>query len=155
MSQQPTFSLEPNGQRLLLSYNSAEPIPVRALRMFPLTDPEHWIAIVDHMGLEVLCLDDPRQLSTQSQAALLSALQASEFVPKIERIAHVSGNSVPCSWDVLTDRGEHHFVVEDEKDVRALSGRRILVIDGHGIRYQIDDYSKLDNYSRRVIEWYV
>lgn len=155
MSQQLTFSFEPSGERLVLSYGSGESIPVRALRMFPLTDPEHWIAIVDSQGLELSCLEDPEQLPTQSRAALMSALQASEFVPKIERIAHISGNSVPCSWDVITDRGEHHFVVEDEKDVRALSGRRILVIDGHGIRYQIDDYSKLDNYSRRVIEWYV
>ncbi len=85
----------------------------------------------------------------------MSALQASEFVPRIQRILHVSGNSVPCSWDVLTDRGEHHFVVAEEKDVRALPGRRILVIDGHGIRYQIDDYSKMDSYGRRAIEWYV
>lgn len=155
MSQPPTFSLEFNSQRLLLGFVDREPMPVRALRMFPLTDPEQWIAIVDHNGLEVLCIEDPGQLPTQSRVALLSALQAGEFVPKIERIAHVSGNSVPCSWDVLTDRGEHHFVVEEEKDVRALPGRRILVIDGHGIRYQIDDYTKMDSYSRRVIEWYV
>lgn len=155
MNQHPTFSLEPNGQRLLLDCDNSLPIPVRALRMFPLTDPEQWIAIVDRVGLEVLCVEDPSRLPAQSQAALFSALQASEFVPKIQRIVHVSGNSVPCSWDVITDRGEHHFVVAEEKDVRALPGRRILVIDGHGIRYQIDDYAKLDSYSRRVIEWYV
>lgn len=155
MNPHPTFSIAPNGQQLLLSCSTSQATPVRALRMFPLTDPEQWIAIVDRNGLEVLCLEDPGQLPEQSQAALLFALQASEFVPRIQRIVHVSGNSVPCSWDVLTDRGEHHFVVEEEKDVRALPGRRILVIDGHGIRYQIDDLTKLDSYSRRVIEWYV
>ncbi len=155
MSQPPNLSIAPHSDQLVLNLDNSQPIPVRALRMFPLTDPEHWIALIDRQGLELYCLEDPRHVSAESQAALMSALQANEFVPKIERILHVSGNSVPCAWDVLTDRGAHHLVVEDEKDVRTLSGRRILVIDGHGIRYQIDDYAILDSYSRRVIEWYV
>ena len=151
----PAFSLDETGRLSIVVDSGSEPIKVRPLRLFPQTDSEHWIAILDVDGQEVLCLEDPNTLATASKTALQMALQACEFVPQIQRIIHVSGNSEPCQWEVETDRGATVFVLKDDKDVRSLSGGRILIIDGHGIRYQIPNFATLDNYGRRVIEWYV
>ncbi len=125
------------------------------LRLFPHSDPEHWIAIFDADGAELCCLNDPSRLDPASASVLEEELQSREFVPEILRIVHVSGNNVPCEWHVETDRGNTVFVITDEKDVRRLGPHNVLVVDGHGIRYLIPDYRKLDAYGRRIIEWYV
>jgi hypothetical protein len=151
----PRITLEAGSRLMLVTSETASPLYVRPLRLFPLSDPDHWIALLDERGNDVLCLEEPKTLPAASLQALLTALHNSEFVPNIRRILRTSGNSVPCQWEVETDRGDTVFIVKDEKDVRALGNRRILVIDAHGIRYQILDISLLDTQSRRVVEWYV
>ena len=59
--------------------------------------------------------------STRVQLKLLAdELSCREFVPTIQRILWVSGNSEPSKWRVETDRGETEFVLNDEKDIRRL-----------------------------------
>ncbi len=128
---------------------------VTPLRLFPHSDPHHWIALIDHDGRELSCINDPGRLDMESTRVLNEELTAREFVPLIKRIVRVSGNSVPCEWKVETDRGATAFVVNDEKDVRRLGPFTVLVVDAHGIRYVISDYRQLDVYGRRVVEWYV
>jgi hypothetical protein len=125
------------------------------VRLFPLTDPDHWIVLVDRQGREVATIADPAQLDEGSAEVLLAELRAREFVPHIDRIMWVSGNSEPCQWRVSTDRGVTEFVLNDEKDIRRLGTHGVLIIDAHGIRYLIPDDRALDRYSRRTIEWYI
>ena len=125
------------------------------IRLFPLTDPDRWIVLVDRQGREVTMIADPTDLDKASSDLLNEELKTREFVPHIERILWVSGNSEPCQWRVATDRGVTEFVLNDEKDIRRLGPHGVLVIDAHGIRYLIPDDRQMDRYSRRVIEWYV
>lgn len=125
------------------------------IRMFPLTDPNHWIVLVDRQGREVTTVVDPSELDPTSAQLLRDELTCREFVPTIERILWVSGNSEPSQWRVLTDRGETEFVLNDEKDIRRLGTHGVLIIDAHGIRYLIPDDRNLDRYGRRWIEWYI
>jgi hypothetical protein len=155
VSTYPLIQLEPTGRLMLTTSEGTDPIKVRPLRLFPVSDPDHWISLIDDRGQDVLCLEDPRTLPPHSLAALEKALHAGEFVPNIRRIIRTSGNSVPCQWEVETDRGETVFIVKDEKDVRSIGADRVLVIDAHGIRYQILNVRQLDAHSRRVVEWYV
>ncbi len=125
------------------------------IRLFPLSDPEHWIALVDSHGREVAILPAIEALDQRSASILNEELTTREFVPHIQRILWISGNSEPSQWRVATDRGTTEFVLNDEKDIRRLGKNGILIIDAHGIRYLIDDDRKLDRYSRRIVEWYV
>jgi hypothetical protein len=125
------------------------------IRLFPLTDPDHWIVLVDRQGREVATIAEPSELDTVSAELLHEELRSREFVPHIDRILWVSGNSEPCQWRVLTDRGITEFVLNDEKDIRRLGTHGVLVIDAHGIRYLIPDDRVLDRYSRRTVEWYI
>ncbi len=99
------------------------------IRMFPLTDPNHWIVLVDRQGREVTTINDPDELDATSRKLLDEELTCREFVPHIRRIVWVSGNSEPSKWQVETDRGMTEFVLNDEKDIRRLGAHGVLIID--------------------------
>ncbi len=139
-------AIETSGQH----YSGLTPI-----RMFPLTDPNKWIVLVDRQGREVTTITNPKDLDAASAELLAEELKCREFVPQIDRILWISGNSEPCQWRVSTDRGITEFVLNDEKDIRRLGAHGVLIIDAHGIRYLIPDDRQLDRYSRRVVEWYI
>jgi hypothetical protein len=125
------------------------------VRLFPLTDPHHWIVLVDRQGREVVTIADPERLDQLSAQLLQEELKTREFVPQVDRILWVSGTSEPSQWRVSTDRGITEFVLNDEKDIRRLGAHGVLIVDAHGIRYLIPDDRNLDRHSRRTIEWYI
>jgi hypothetical protein len=125
------------------------------LRLFPLTDPNHWIVLVDRKGREVVMIADPQTLDAASARLLEEELKTREFVPLIDRILWVSSTSEPSQWRVSTDRGITEFVLNDEKDIRRLGAHGVLIVDAHGIRYLIPDDRQLDRASRRTVEWYI
>ena len=128
---------------------------VRVVPLFPITDPEHWIAICDGAGRELVCIENPATLPDRTRTALGQELARREFLPVIRRIVRVSGNSEPCEWEVETDRGPTRFVLKREDDVRRLGVNRVSVTDANGVRFLINDVSGLDRKSRRVVDWYV
>ncbi len=126
-----------------------------AMRLFPMTDPENWICIFDHSGKELGCIASIAQLSSDSAEAIRKTLTASEFVPVIQKVVHISSNDPPCRWLVETDRGATEFIINDEKDLRRLSPWKVLIVDARGIRYSVPDVRKLNAYGRRAVEWHV
>jgi hypothetical protein len=125
------------------------------LRLFPLSDPEHWIALVDSEQRELCVVADIAALAADTAECLRQELTRREFVPVLIRINWVSGNTEPCEFKVDTDRGQAEFILQSEDDIRRLGKHSVLVLDAHGIRYLIPDDRKLDAYSKRVIDWYV
>lgn len=143
------------GRLMLIDADGVRYADISVLPLFPLTDPGRWIALIDASGSEIACIADLAELNDASRALLEEQLAQRQFLPVIDRILRVSGNSEPCEWQVQTDRGETTFVLKSEDDVRRLSSFQVLVVDGHGIRYLIPDYRNLDAKSRRIVEWYV
>ncbi len=125
------------------------------IRLFPLSDPEHWIALVDENQRELCVIPDLATLAEPAALCLKEELARREFVPIVQRITWVSGNSEPCEWKVITDRGPVEFILQSDDDIRRLGKKCVLVVDAHGIRYLIPDDRQLDAYSRRIIDWYV
>jgi hypothetical protein len=123
--------------------------------LFPISEPERWISIRAADGNELVCVDDPRTLPAEVWQLLKEELARREFVPVIQRIVRVSGNSEPCEWQVETDRGPTNFVLKSEDDVRRIGDQQILILDAHGMRYHIPDLRAVDAKSRRIVEWYV
>lgn len=149
------FELDSLGQLTLLGRGAARVENVRPIRLFPLSRPDHWIAILDGSGREICCIEEMAMLEPGQRTTLEQELEKREFVPIVKRILWVSGNSEPCEWKVETDRGPTSFILNDEKDVRRLGDQGVLVVDSFGIRYMIPNRNQLDSYSRRVVEWYV
>ena len=122
-----------------------------ARRCFPLTDPEHFIGLVDVRGHELCCLDSSAGLPKPSAAALEQALAASELLPRVERIEAVREDATQSAWQVVTDRGVRSFIVEQEDHIRRLVDGRHLITDAHGMRYLIPRLEELDAKSRKLM----
>jgi hypothetical protein len=143
------------GQLVLIDADGARHVGVTPVRMFPFSDPQHWLSITDSSGREIVCIEDVADLSPQIREVLQVDLSQREFVPVIQRIIRVSSILEPCEWLVETDRGRTSFVLKIEDDVRRLGPNQALVLDSAGVRYLIADIKSLDGPSRRVLERYV
>ncbi len=150
-----TFSCDARGRLIAEDSSRNRHVGLSAMRLFPMSDPDNWIAVFDEKGHELCCIPSVAKLSTASASAIRTTLTNSEFIPVIERILHISSNDPPCRWTVETDRGQTEFIINDEKDLRRLSQWSVLVVDARGIRYSIPDTRKLNVYSRRAVEWHV
>ncbi|MFZ5893237.1 MAG: DUF1854 domain-containing protein [Myxococcota bacterium] len=118
-------------------------------RCFPLTDPDHFVSLIDEQGRERACIDDFSALDPASRQALQQALETNEFLPKIQRILRVKLAATRSAWQVETDRGRRDFVIEQEDHIRRLEDGRHLITDSHGMRYLVPAPENLDPVSRR------
>ena len=126
------------------------PVAVSARRCFPLSEPDHFISLVDARGHELACIERPSQLSGTGQQALALALEAYELLPRVEQIQSLREHATQSTWRVQTDRGVRDFVVEQEDHIRRLPDGRHLITDADGMRYLMPRLEQLDPKSRRL-----
>ncbi|HEV8548851.1 MAG TPA: DUF1854 domain-containing protein [Polyangiaceae bacterium] len=143
--------LEPTGDDLWAIPARDERLRVVPKRCFPLTNAEHFVALVDDRGHERAFIEEPGVLDPASRAALFEALGRGTFLPVIRRIVAVTTLDARWEWRVETDRGPVGFVLEQEEHVRPLEHGRYVVTDSHGMRYLIERAETLDPTSRRLL----
>jgi hypothetical protein len=129
---------------------SQESIPVEPVRCFPLTYPAEHIALLDAAGREVLRIRSLADLDADQRRILEQELAEREFSPVIQRIVR-TGPSLPCRWDVETDRGPTQFEIDSEDDIRRLPNGTVILSDANGIRFRIPHVESLDHHSRRLL----
>jgi Domain of unknown function (DUF1854) len=143
------------GQLVLIDADGVRHVGIIPQRMFPFSDPDKWLSLLDPRGHEIVCIENMSELSPAALEVLQIDLSRREFVPVITRIIRVSSILEPCDWVVETDRGRTQFVLKAEEDVRRLGPNQALVVDASGIRYLIRDFEKMDAASQTVLERYV
>ncbi len=124
-------------------------VPVRA---FPIQSPEDGIALMHTDGHEAVWIDRLDALPEPAQALIREELASREFMPEILRIESVTSFSTPCTWHVLTDRGDTRFVLRGDEDIRRVGHTILLVTDSHGIQFLIRDREKLSKESRKILD---
>ncbi|MCX6857906.1 MAG: DUF1854 domain-containing protein [Verrucomicrobia bacterium] len=127
---------------------------VRPIRLFPLTEPAHWVSILDAKGQEIVCIEDPTKLDASERAALDAALAKRHFVPVIRRVLTITRAPDGFDWLVETDRGTTTFRIETDESIQSLGGGRLVIIDKLGTRYLVPKITDLDRDSRRKLERY-
>jgi hypothetical protein len=147
--------LDSFGRLVLTDTQGVVHVGVHPVRAFPLSDAEHWIALCDGQGHELVLIEDTQDLPAESRELLGAERAGREFLPTIQRIRSVSGSSEPCEWQVETDRGATRFMLKSEDDVRRIGPHRALVIDADGVRYLVADTRRLDAFGRRTLEKYI
>jgi hypothetical protein len=123
-------------------------------RLFPLTDPGHWVSISDAGGQELACVRELDELPENVRNLLLEALAERDFVPVIQSILAIRRAAHGYEWFVTTDHGKTHFCVENDESIQPLGGGSIVVIDQRNTRYLIPDPAALDSKSRNRLERY-
>lgn len=138
------------GKLIFISGNETHEnvMPVRA---FPLQTPDENIALVNTDGREVAWINKLSDVSGSVRSLILDELAGREFMPEIQRIVGVSSFSTPCTWTVITDRGDTRFVLRVEEDIRRI-GDSLLVTDNHGIHFLIRQPAKLDKQGRKILD---
>ncbi len=127
---------------------------VRPVRLFPLTDAQHWVALIGDGGREIACVEDVSAMEPEQRALLEAALARREFVPIIRRILKIARAAGGHIWHVETDRGKSAFRIEADESIQSLGGGRLVIIDSLGTRYLVANVSELDRESRRRLERY-
>jgi hypothetical protein len=149
---QTRISRDPHG-RLSLQTAGEEPINgLKAVRAFPLTAPSRLISLMDDEGHEVAVIADSRQLPEESQRILEEELEVTYFMPQVLRIRTVTGIHGMTTWELETDRGNTTAYVRDRNDIRRLPGGRVVLVDVHGIKYDIPNWHNLDPRSAELLE---
>lgn len=149
------MKLIPNGSELaMIDASGARHDNVRPLRLFPLTEPLCWIAILNELGQELACIENPATLNDEQRQLLEAALAKRHFVPVIRRIMTISRATDGHDWFVETDRGSTTFRIETDESIQTLGGGRIVIIDKLGTRYLVPNIADLDRESRRKLERY-
>lgn len=153
----PAFELYRNEQGRLV-YVAAHGRPhegVQVVRAFPISAPGDGVSILDAQGHELLWLDRPGDLPSDTLRQIEDALAGREFMPEIRRIDAVSRAATPTVWQVRTDRGPTEFTLKGEEDIRPLAGNALLIADSHGIHYLVRDVAALDRHSRRLLDHFL
>ena len=129
---------------------------IRISRAFPFTRPSYFIGFYDEEGKELGIVENIDRLDKDSRKALERYFEKAYFVPIIKKVTGVDDRHGVATWYVETDKGERSFDIRGKREsVRTMPGRRIVVEDVDGNKYDIPDYAELDEQSFNLIEEYI
>jgi hypothetical protein len=135
---------------LVLEREGEEPRVVKPVRALPITDPAHWIGLMDEKGKQVHMVRSLKELDPDSQEVLSQELDQAYFLPKVRRIHQINEEYGVLRLDVETDKGPRTFEVRTREHIRFLPEGRVILRDLDGNRYEIPRMADLDTHSQML-----
>ena len=131
--------------------------PLEPRRLFPITNTERYITLLDQEEHEMGFIRDPADLDPDSRTALEECFKEYYMIPKILHLLESEEKFGSLKWRVDTDRGEISFRIQNRhSDIKRLWGtNRVIVRDSNDNRYEIRDVTTLDAHSRRLLFSYL
>ncbi len=118
-------------------------------RLFPVSNGNKYITLLDEEGVEMAQIRDLGDLDGESRRVIAASLEDYYLVPTITKILAVSEKYGTLRWTVETDRGIKSFDIRNRNhDIKVYSDGRVRVRDSDDNRYTIADYRALDAHSR-------
>ena len=126
-------------------------------RLFPITDTEHYISLLDDKEKEVALIRDTSDLDEASRQVLEYCFREYYMIPKISQVLEIHDKFGVLEFKVMSDRGEISFRIRNRhSDIKNLNGTgRIVIRDSNDNRYEIPDLNQLDRKSRGLIDEYL
>jgi hypothetical protein len=139
--------------RLVFTDVQGEPhagvVPVRA---FPISAPDEGLSLLGEDGHELCWISSLGTVPEPARALIEAELAQREFMPKILRIESVSSFGTPSKWQVSTNRGDTELLLKAEDHIRRLTHTTLLITDGHGVSFLIQDIDAMDHHSRKLLD---
>ena len=121
-------------------------------RLFPISDSEHYISLLDTEGSEKAIISDLAELSAESASVIRNVLEEYYIMPKIIAVLDIDDKEGGALWKVMTDHGECTFRIKTRvSDIKSLDNGRVLFRDVSDNRYEIPDWTKLDKHSKHLL----
>ena len=126
---------------------------VSVVRLFPLSDPGGWLAVVDDKQADIGLLSDLEGYEPDQRALIEDELRRRYLTPVITAITAIRHRGDVAEWTVETDRGETSIVVRNVREkVKEPLPEHLTIEDARGNRYEIPDRTALDAASRRLLD---
>jgi hypothetical protein len=124
-------------------------VPVRA---FPISAPDEGLSLLGEDGHELRWISNLNTITEVARKLIEAELLHREFMPEILRIGSVSSFATPSKWQVATNRGDTELLLKAEDHIRRLTHTKLLITDGHGVSFLIQDIDAMDHHSRRLLD---
>jgi hypothetical protein len=125
-------------------------------RLFPVTNADMFITLLDHEEKEVAFVRDLAELDEGSANELRQCFKEYYRIPHIFKLLESDEKFGSLTWKVETDRGTVSFRIRNRhSDIKCMNGKRVLIRDTNDNRYEIPDYTALDPHSRRLLFSYL
>ena len=126
-------------------------------KLFPYTDPDHYVTLIADAKNEIAVVRDMSELSEAARAALENCFTDIYMIPNITRIHSCDTVYGALVFKVETDRGGPiTFRIRNaNSDIKMLSDVRMVIRDSDDNRYEIPDVTKLDKKSHHLLFPYI
>lgn len=126
---------------------------VSLIKAFPFSFPTQFISVRDQEQKEIGIIEDLKQFPEEIQILFQEELERRYYLPVIQKIQSIKEEFGYSYWEAVTDHGFKKFTMRrDSNSFINIKGNMILIIDVDGNRYEIEDYTKLDDKSYKRIE---
>ena len=126
-------------------------------RLFPYTDPDHYVTLIADSKKEKAVIRDVAELSQESRAAILGCFAEIYMIPNITKVYYCDTSFGALTFKVDTDRGGPitFRIRNSNSDIKMLSDVRMVIRDSDDNRYEIPDVTKLDKKSMNHLFPYI
>jgi len=98
-------------------------------------------------------VDDLAELDDEARGIIKEELERRYLTSTIQQVLSVRNEFGTSYWEVLSDRGEREFVVQNvAENAQWLGDHRLLLVDVDGNRFEIPNLEDLDKQSLGLIE---
>ena len=121
-------------------------------RLFPVSDPDRYITLMDKKLKERAIIRDIKELNADSAQAIEKCFHDIYFVPVITKVLTVAVKSNAMIFTVETDRGNTEFSIANSvRTVKSYDDGSMTLRDTNDNRYFIPDVNKLDKLSKHFL----
>ena len=145
-----------NGSKLqMLIEGEDEHKTVSVIPLFPLSESERWVSVLDDEGRELGIIEEVGKLGAESRKMILDELRRHYVLPRIQKILSCKERFELVQWEVETDRGAREFLTRNlRENIQQPSQNRLILTDVDSNRYDIPDFQSLDKKSQNLLERY-
>ena len=139
--------------RLQMLGDDGEWQEISAVRLFPLSEEDRWVSLIDAEQAEIGMLSHLQDLPAEQREMVEEELRRRYLTPIITEILSIRRRYDTTEWTVETDRGPAKFIMRNIREkVKEPLPRHLSLEDAEGNRFDIPDVEALDPASRKWLD---